>query len=197
MGNVIANMSVSLDGFVGHPVSGVDHLHAWYGDGDVAVPTADGRWTFQVSAASAKRLREAMTGIGALVTGRKTFDEAQGWDGNHPLGTPVFVVTHHAPDDWAHPEAPFTFVTDGVASAIAQAKAAAGDKDVAIGTADLAQQAVNAGLVDVLALDLVPVLLGDGTRFFGALGTSPVKLSDPQIVQGDGVTHVAYRVLGH
>lgn len=84
--------------------------------------------------------------------------------GQHPVGAPVYVVTHAAPEDWAHPEAPFTFVTDGVESAVRQAAVTAGDKIVAIASASIAQQCLVAGLLDVIHLSLVPVLLGEGIR---------------------------------
>jgi dihydrofolate reductase len=103
----------------------------------------------------------------------------------------VVVVTHEAPEDWAHPG--FTFV-DGVESAIAQASNVAGDKDVAIASPTIAQQALNAGLLDEISVDLVPVLFGAGIRFFGDLAQGHVLLDDPEVVQGIRVTHLTYRV---
>ena len=128
MGKVIADMSMSLDGFIADPSDGVDRLFGWFANGDVEVPHhAPYMPPFTTSAESAAVLRDALAETGALVAGRRLFDIAQGWSGQHPVGVPVFVVTHAAPDDWAFPDAPFTFVTDGVASAVEQAKAAAGD----------------------------------------------------------------------
>jgi len=128
------------------------------------------------------------------VCGRRLFDLTQGWGGHHPAGVPVFVVTHRVPDDWPHPDAPFTFVTDGVASAVAQARAVAGDRAVAVASADIARQCLDLRLLDGISVDLVPVLLGAGTPFFAGLQQAPVTLSTPTVVEGHGVTHLQFRV---
>src|SRR6266571_3040904 len=107
---------------------------------------------------------------------------------------PVFVVTRQPPTDWPYPDAPFTFVTDGLHSALAQAQAAAGDRDVSITPGSLAGQAFEAGLIDEVRIDLVPVVFGAGVRYFGDYAGSPFLLDDPQIVQGDRVTHLHYRL---
>lgn len=194
MARVIANMSMSLDGFIADPSDGVEHLFGWYDNGDVTVPTASPQWTFHTSEASAAYLRDSLASIGALIAGRHLFDVAGGWDGNHPAGVPVFVVTHSVPDGWPRKDAPFTFVTDGVESAIAQAKAVAGDKTVSVASANITQQCLNLGLLDGVAVDLVPVLLGEGIRFFDHLTSAPIKFEDPQVIEGTGVTHLYYRV---
>jgi dihydrofolate reductase len=194
MSKVIANMSMSLDGFVADPDDGIDQVFAWYGSGDVAVPTAVEWATFRTSEASAGVLRHGLATIGALIGGRRLFDLTGGWGGMHPMGVPVFVVTHSVPTDWDHPEAPFTFVTDGIESAVAKAKAAAGDKDVAVASPTIVRQCLDAGLLDAVQVDLVPVLLGKGIPFFGELATGPVPLDGPTVVEGEGVTHLTYRV---
>ncbi|VVJ24501.1 Dihydrofolate reductase homolog [Amycolatopsis camponoti] len=193
MADVIANMSMSLDGFVADPQDRIDHLFGWFGSGDVEVPTAVEWATFKTSEASAKMLRDAMDNVGALIAGRHLFDITQGWGGQHPMGVPVFVVTHEPPADWPHPDAPFTFVTDGVESAVEQAKKAAGDKNVAVASTKIAQQCLNLGLLDGIQVDLVPVLLGSGVRFFDDLDTTTM-LTGPEVVEGTGVTHLSYRV---
>ncbi|MGZ3598772.1 MAG: dihydrofolate reductase family protein [Ktedonobacterales bacterium] len=190
----MANMSMSLDGFIADPSDGVEHLFGWYNNGDVTVPTADPRWTFHTSAASAAYLRETFANVGALVAGRRLFDVANGWGGNHPAGVPVFVVTHSVPDGWPRDDAPFTFVTEGIESAVAQAKSVAGDKITSVASANIAQQCLNAGLLDAIAVDLVPVLLGKGIRFFDHLTSAPVELEDPRVIEGTRVTHLYYRV---
>ena len=194
MGDVIADMCMSLDGYIADPDDGIDQLFGWYFDGEVATPTASPQFTFRTSEASATHLRRAFAGIGALIAGRHLFDVAQGWGGYHPMGVPVFVVTHEAPTDWRHPEAPLTFVTDGLDSAIAQAKAVAGDKFVAVASAKLAQQCLDAGLLDAIQVNLVPVLLGTGIPFFANLAKHPVALEGPTVLEGVGVTHLTYRV---
>lgn len=194
MGEVVANMSMSLDGYIEDAEGRVDEVFAWMSSSSEAVVKAPGtQHEFRVSSASADYLRGAFADIGALITGRRLFDVAHGWGGRHPVDVPVFVVTHRPPDDWAHPDAPFTFVTDGVASAVALAKAVAGDRTVAIASADIAQQCLNLGLLDAIAVDLVPVLLGSGTPFFAQLDER-VLLDTPTVVEGHGVTHLRYRV---
>jgi len=193
MADVIANMSMSLDGFVADPADGVEHVFRWFGNGEVATPTAVEWATFMTSEASAKVLRDALAGVGALIAGRRLFDLTKGWGGTHPMGVPVFVVTHEEPADWPHPDAPFTFVTDGIESAVAQAKAAAGDKIVAVASPTIAQQCLNAGLLDGIQVDLVPVLLGSGIRFFDNLDAT-IELTGSGVVEGSGVTHLSYRV---
>jgi dihydrofolate reductase len=110
------------------------------------------------------------------------------------MGVPVFVVTHSAPTDWAHPEAPFTFVTDGVESAVRQARQVAGEKWVSVASAGVAAQCLDAGLLDRVDIDMVPVILGAGIPFFTGLTTAPIAFENPEVVQGDGVTHLSHRV---
>jgi dihydrofolate reductase len=194
MSKVITGASMSLDGFIAGPEeTGFEHLFAWHNSGDVEIPSADRRWSFHVSPASAEHVRSWFD-IGALVVGRRLFDVTQGWGGSHPLGAPVFVVTHRPPTDWPHPDAPFTFVTDGVESAVRQAKALAGDRDISVAAGDMARQAFDAGLIDEVRVDVVPLLLGDGVRFVDGLGKFPLTLDPLRVIEGVGVTHLYYRV---
>jgi dihydrofolate reductase len=196
MATVVADMSMTLDGFVADLDDRVDHVFAWTTKGSSMVDVHGTRPAFQVDENTAAELRDGLDQVGALVTGRRLFDMTHGWGGQHPTGVPVYVVTHRAPDDWAHPQAPFTFVTDGVESAIAQAKATAGDKIVAVASSTIAQQCLDLGLLDGIRVSLVPVLLGAGIRFFDNLKNTPVLLDDhPRVTPGVGVTHLSYRVL--
>ncbi len=203
MGKVITNLTMSLDGFIAGPNDGPGaplgeggmRLFEWYSSGDTEFRMPDGEMSFRVSAASAELLDEAMSAAGALVTGRRTFDIANAWGGRHPGDGPVFVVTHTVPQEWVHEGSPFTFVTDGVESAIEQAKAVAGDKDVGVGAASIAQQCIRAGLLDEVLMNLVPVLLGDGVRLFDLLGIEPIQLENIRVVEGTGVTHLHFRVI--
>ncbi len=111
------------------------------------------------------------------------------------MGVPTFVVTHSVPQGWVNEGSPFAFVKDGVESAVEQAKAAAGDKDVAVGAASIAQQCIRAELLDEIHLDLVPVLLGEGVRLFDRLGTGPIELERTEVVEAPGVTHLTFRVV--
>jgi dihydrofolate reductase len=135
--------------------------------------------------------------IGASVTGRRTFDIAGGWGGNPPggAGAPYFVVTHTVPQEWVKKGSPFTFVTDGVASAVEKAKRAAGDKNVDVMGASIAQQYIKAGLLDEIQIDLAPVLLGGGVRLFDHLGAEPIELERLRVVEGLDVTHLRFRVV--
>jgi dihydrofolate reductase len=195
MGKVVAEMSMSLDGFIADEHDGVDELFGWYGNGDVVVPTADERWTFRVSAASAEHLRPAFSGaVGALVCGRRIFDLTQGWGGHHPIGAPVFCVSHSVPEGWPRPDSPTSFHT-GAEEALAAAQRAAGDRIVAVATPTLTRQYLDAGLLDEIVVSLVPVLLGGGIPFFGGLAKAPVRLTGPAVVPGTGVTHLTYQVI--
>jgi dihydrofolate reductase len=194
MGKVITGATMSLDGFIADPSGGVGPLFDWYFNGDVEFTGADPDRVFRTSAASADYTRAEWASIRASVIGRRLFDLTNGWHGRPAVGEAVFVVTHQAPTDWDFPDAPFTFVTDGVRSAVAQAKAFAGDMDVAVSAGNIGGQALEAGLIDEVSLDLVPVVLGAGVRFFGDYAGSPLLLENPRVVQGDRVTHLHYRL---
>jgi dihydrofolate reductase len=203
MGKVATGLSMSLDGFIAGPNDGPERplgdggerLFAWYSSGDTDYEMPSGEMVFRVSPASAELLWEAHRAIGAFVTGRRTFDITNGWGGRHPLDVPTFVVTHTVPQEWVEEGSPFTFVTDGLESAVEQAKALAGDKNVAVGAASIAQQCIKAGLLDEIHVDLVPVLLGDGIRLFEHLGTEPIELESTRVIDAPGVTHLTFRVV--
>jgi dihydrofolate reductase len=194
MGKVIAGAAMSLDGFIADTSDAVGPLFDFYGNGYVELTGADPDRVFRTTAATADYLRTEWGNIGATVIGRRLFDLTNGWGGRPAVGDAVFVVTHRAPADWPHRDAPFTFVTDGLPSAIAQAQAFAQDRNVAITAGDLTGQAIAAGLVDEVSISLVPVVFGAGVRFFGDYAASPVLLGNPQVVEGDRVTHLHYRV---
>ncbi|GAB3951658.1 dihydrofolate reductase family protein [Kribbella albertanoniae] len=191
MGKVASGMSMSLDGFVTGPHDsrqkplgeGGEVLHHWLGE--------------TATAADQAVIQEMAAGVGAILMGRRSYDFCVGdggWGDGGPAGqTPCFVLTHNPPT-----EAPdvFTFVTDGIESAVAQAKAAAGDKTVGIHGATAAQQALAVGLLDELHVSLVPVLLGGGVRLFDLLGGGPITLDRDRVVEaGSGVTHLRYQVV--
>jgi dihydrofolate reductase len=194
MGKVSMSISVSLDGFVAGPNDDVQHLFKWYFSGDTEIPVQEGRFTLKVSAESAKILQEAQATVGAMLAGRRDFDLAGAWNGTPPF-VPTVIMTHHPPQEWIKEGSPFIFVTDRIESAIRQAKAAAGDKDVAVATPSVMQQALKAGLLDEIYIDLVPVLLGSGVRMFDYLGIEPVQLEIIRVVAAPDVTHIGYRVM--
>jgi dihydrofolate reductase len=195
MSKVYTGASMSIDGYISGPdESGFDQLFKWYGNGDVAVPTAQPEMTMRMTPVSAEYFRAAIERSGALVVGRHLFDITSGWGGNHPIGCPVVVVTHRpAPEDWPA-DAPFTFV-DGVERAVEIAKEIAGDKIVGVNGGSIASQCLDAKLLDEVWVDLVPVLLGGGTPFFSDLANAPAVLEGPvSAVQGADVTHLRYTV---
>lgn len=194
MGKVIANMSMSLDGFIAGPQDDVSQLFKWYFSGTTDIEVQGGNMVLKVSPESAVLLEEAISMTGAMVAGRRMFDLAGGWGGRPPF-EPCFIVTHSVPQEWVKEGSPFTFVTDGVESAVEQAKVAAGEKNVAVATATTMQQCVKAGLLDEIHVDLVPVLLGDGIRFFDNLGPEPLELETIRVVEAPGVTHLGFRVV--
>lgn len=196
MGNVYTGASMSLDGYISGPdFTGFDHLFKWLSNGDVELPTAHPEITPRLTEASAAHWRRLIDMTGALVVGRRLFDFTEGWGGVHPMDKPVVVLSHTVPDGWPREGAPFTFVSDGIEAAIETAKELAGDKVVGVNGGTIASQCLNAGLLDEIWVELVPVLLGDGTPFFDGLVGAPVELEGPvSVIEGTDVTHLRYRV---
>ncbi|MEV0899072.1 dihydrofolate reductase family protein [Actinoplanes sp. NPDC049802] len=194
MGKVVAALSMSLDGFVADENDGVGELFGWYQNGDVEVPSADPRWVFHVSEESAGFLRPALTGAGALICGRRLFDRTDGWGGRHPAGCPVFVVSHTVPGGWPREDSATSFYPDAI-TALEAAQDTAGERTVSVSTPTLTQQYLDAGLLDEIVVSLVPVLLGAGVSLFREQEVGPIRLADPSVIEGSGVTHLTYRVL--
>jgi len=195
MSKVYTGASMSLDGYIAGPgESGFDLLFEWYNNGSVVMPTKMPELTFKLSEVSAEYVRSYLEQTGALVVGRKLFNFTKGWGGEHPLGRPVVVLTHNPPQGWDdNPN--FFFVTEGIEAAVDKARQISGDKIVGVNGGVIARQCLNAGLLDEIWVDLVPVLLGGGTPFFDQLSDAPVALDGPlSVVEGDRVTHMRYRV---
>ena len=195
MSKVVAIMSMSLDGYVADRNNGVAEVFDWYvNSGDVEFHTGGSDpMTFNVSRQSAQHLRALWSELGAVLTGRRTFEVADGWGGNHAWG-PAFVLTHRIPDGWPRPGSTVHFVTDGLESAVNQAKAAAAGKAVGVHGADTIQQLLNAGLLDEIHVDIAALLLGSGVRLFDHLTGTPAVLGNPRVISGVGVTHLRYPV---
>lgn len=196
MGKVVAVMSMSLDGYVADARDGVAAVFDWYFSGDVPIPMPDpgSDMVFRVSPASAGHLTALMAEVGAFLTGRRTFEVAHGWGGQHPWGVPAVVLTHQVPDGWPRPGSTVQFATDGIHSAVAAARSAAGGRAVAVHGADTIRQCLTAGLLDEVHIDLAAVLLGSGVRMFDHPATGPLALGTPTVTTGVGVTHLRYRV---
>ena len=193
MGMVLTHMTMSLDGFIADPDDRPLELFDWYEAGDVSVPSANENVSFDVDEASAEALGELTEPAGALVSGRRLFDIADGWNDSHPIGAPVVVVTHDPPAD-AAVRFPNTTFVDGVEAAIAKAQEIAGDKDISIASPNVIQQALELGLVDEVCVSLVPVLFGEGIPYFAKLDRGHVMLEDPVVVQGRRALHLRYPV---
>jgi len=195
MGKAIMFAAVSLDGFVAADDDTVGPLFDWYENGDVAGSFSDTGRVFHTTQETADFLYALAPNMAATVIGRRLFDLTNGWGGVPANGEHVFVVTHEPPTDWEFRDtAPFTFVTD-VRAAIEQAKAFAGDRDVSVAAGQMAGEALRAGLIDQVVLNLVPAVLGSGRPFFGTGPMAePMLFDDPRIVQGKQVTHLVYDV---
>ena len=196
MGTTSIFAAVSLDGFIAMDDDTVGPLFDWYGNGDVEGTFSDESRVFRTTRATADFLQSFAPGIAAGVIGRRLFDITNGWNGVPANGEHVFVVTHEPPVDWEYRDtAPFTFVTDGVRSAIEQARAFAGDRGVSVSAGQIGGQALREGLIDQVVLNLVPAVLGTGKPFFGTGGMAePLLFEDPVVVQGERVTHLVYDV---
>ena len=204
MGIVTAHMSMSLDGFVAGPNAGAGNP---LGDGGVLIQ----QWMFDLASfremqglsggqtnKDDEELRERIAPTGSVVMGRRMFDEGEGpWGDNPPYHMPVFVVTHQARERLVKEGGTtFTFVTDGIESALQQAKAAAGEKNVNIsGGADIVQQFIKAGLLDELEIHLAPLLFGEEIRLFEGMGPEHIELENIRVVASPKVTHLRFRVV--
>src|SRR4051794_155370 len=194
---VVLVATMSLDGFIARPDDSVGPLFDWFSAGDVDVHAGDEERPFRTAPASATWMREQWGRARSGVIGRRLSDHTTGGGGRPPAGESVVVLTHSVPTDWPHyGTAPFTFVTEGVEAAVATARGLAGDGDVTVTAGDVGGQALAAGLVDEVEIDLAPVVLGRGKRFFGEEAPE-VVLDDPYLVVPSGrVTHLRYRVCG-
>lgn len=201
MAKVFTMHATSLDGYIAGPDDGPgaplgtngSRLFEFFYNGDTPSRFYD---QFKMSAASAGFFDKVASRGGAVISGRRTYDITNGWGGDSPLpGTPLFVLTHQPPADPPVGDTPQTFVTDGIESAVEQAKAAAGDKDVSVMGSAAVQECLRAGLLDEIHLHLIPVVLGGGVRTLDNVGSKLFELECFEVVDAPGVTHLSYRVL--
>ena len=193
MSKVVLDMSMSVDGFITGPDDGMDHglgvngerLHAWLGDG------GGDPGSYRPADEAGRTVFDEVMATGAVIVGRRTFEFAGGWAGDHHDGVPVFVLTRSVPDKPAPGHA--RYVTDA-GSCIAQAREAAGGRDVLMHGASAAQACLRAGLLDEIEVHLVPVLLGQGRRLFDGLPPDLVEVELLRSVEGSDVLHLRYRV---
>ena len=197
MGKVGLDKSVSLDGFItgpnprpGQPLGeGGDRIFAWMKPYE------------ETSFRDNEVLSDALESTGAVIMGKRSFeiiDGPEGWvapDGS-AFEWPVFVLTHEAREPVIKGKTPFTFVNDGIESALTLAKAAAGNKNIGVMGANVAQQFIKDGLLDEIQIHLVPVFLGGGVRLFDHLGIEPTELECTKVIEAPGVTHLRFRIVG-
>lgn len=183
MGNVVLDMAMSLDGFIAGPNDEYVGLHEWF---------------FELGGRNSEVVAESLETTGALIMGRRTYDVAAAQDAfvDNPYQVPHVVVTHTVAETTAKGSTKFIFVTDGIASALEQARAAAGDKHVVVGGgATIARQYLQAGLLDAIRIALVPVLVGAGIRLFDQIGLAHINLENTSVIEAPGVTHLRFRVV--
>jgi dihydrofolate reductase len=198
MSSTVLYMSMSLDGFIAGPNEGPDNglgdggsrLHEWVlpGGGD-DLAAAGGRLR-----GVNRRIYDEFMSTGAVVAGRGTFEPAGGWGGDHHDGVPIYILSRNPAPAWAAQWPAVHYVSD-LEAAVREAKHAAGEKNVLVHGAGIAQRALTAGLLDELEIHLVPVLLGAGRRLFEHLGSDQRELERLRVLEGEGgVTHLRYRV---
>ncbi len=187
MATVLLDMAMSLDGFIAGPDDEPEGLHDWF------FPPSG-----TVTAGDAEVIDESIKTTGAIVIGRRAYDLGDRVDGfvDTPYRVEHFVLTHDVPEQVAKGETTFTFVTDGIESTLEQAKAAAGDRNVAVGGgASIAQQCIRDGVIDEIQIHLVPILLGEGIRLFRLLGAEQIELERTRVIESPFATHLRFRVV--
>jgi dihydrofolate reductase len=198
MATTLVALSVSLDGFIAGSDDGPElplgrggeRLFTWMNAGPES--NRINRWLVPPDA-SVPIVRSWSTDCGAILSGRRTFDIANGWSGGHPVDVPIIVLTHQPPSegDWS-PRVEFATELD---DAVERAGKLAGDKYVSISGASIAQQLLRDGRLDEVHLDLTPCLLGGGVRLLDHFGPEPVDLEQVSVTPSEGVTHLRYRVV--
>jgi dihydrofolate reductase len=193
MSRIVLYMSMSLDGFIAGPGdtednpfgTGGQRLHDWLG-------TGEGMSGLRPDDEAGRTVFDEVMSTGAVITGRRTGDYVDYWDGDHHNGVPIFVPTHRAPSGTHAGDV--RFVTDGIESCVKQAKAAAGDRDVMMHGAYTARECLRAGVLDVMEIQLIPVLFGEGRPLFEGLGADQIELGLVRTLESPGALHLRYEV---
>lgn len=183
MANVVLDMAMSLDGYIAGPNDEDHGLHNYF---------------FSPSGGTVAVIEEGFKTTGAIIMGRRSYEIGAAQDGfvDNPYQVPTFILTHHVPEQPAKGAEMFHFVTDGIESALQQAKAVVGERHVVVGGgANIAQQYLKAGLLDEIQIHLVHILLRKGIRLFDHLGTEPIELESTGVIEGSGITHLRFRVM--
>jgi dihydrofolate reductase len=201
MAKLVVSLTMSLDGFIAGPKDGPERplgmrdgmsLFDWYSSG---TESERGDERFKPKGRNREVVDEMFATTGASLSGRRTYDIAGGWNGTHPInGIPIVVLTHRVPKDVPDGRSEFTF-TDDLEKAVTIAKKAAGDRDVGIAGASVAQQCIKAGLVDEIYVHIAPMLLGEGVRLFEHLGDDSIRLKLIDSITTPEATHLRYQIL--
>jgi len=201
MSKVAIDMTMSLDGFVAGPSDGKEHPLGTHGGEHVFDWYFSGKEEHRhpvfrpEPGPNVDEVDRMFAESGAFIFGRRTYEIAHGWDGRHPIdGVPVFILTHRPPADYPRGPSNLTFITDGIESAIRQARAVARGKDIKLQGASPGQQALERGLCDEIVIHLAPYLLGGGVRLFEALPDG-IRLEKLSVSDGPFATHLRYRVV--
>lgn len=195
MADIIVNMSVSLDGYIAGPGHDVSEVFGWHQAGDDQIPleVAGRGFTLHLSEKNHAWFRRMIAETGVILCGRGLFDMVGGWSGRHPIGAPIVCHSRGIPEGWENDDR--VVFEDDLVKAAERARELAGDKVVSVAGSRFVKRMLEAGLVDAVALSVVPVILGDGVPFFDHIAGGPIRLSEPVIETGDGVTHMTYRIL--
>ena len=194
-GKVIWDVNVSLDGFIAKPDDSPGRLFDWYFKGDKESAYQTDRYPFKLSEEEVKIFDDSTKSIGAVVAGRRTYDSTKGWRASYYNPVPMFIVTHNVPQVVPEGKTKFTFVTDGIESAIQQAKTAADGKAVNLLGANIAGQVVEAGLLDEFHVHMAPFFLGDGIRLYNRPGSQQVQFERISVVSSSsGWTHLEFKL---
>ena len=197
MAHTVLDMSMSLDGFIAGPNvrpdnglgDGGEMLHEWVFAGS----EPSGPQAAVTTGVNGEVVRELMS-TGAVIAGRRTFEPANGWNGDHHDGAPIYILSRHRKPDWTA-DWPLVHYMSDLGEIVRLAKAAAGDKDILIHGSGIAQRALAAGLLDELEIHVVPVMFGDGIRLFDNLGLAHHQLERTRVLEGEnGVTHLHFHV---
>lgn len=191
---LVLYMSMSLDGYIAGPADTRENpfgtkghrLHKWLGNG------GEEPRSYRPSDEPSQTVFDEMLATGAVITGRRTGDFVDYWGGDHHNGVPIFVPTRRAPGGTHAGDV--RFVTDGIESCVEQAKAAAGDRDVMLHGAYTAQECLRAGILDMLEIQLIPVLFGEGRRLFERLGPHHIDLGLVRTLESPNALHLRYEV---
>ncbi len=192
---LVWDVTMSLDGFIADPKGDPGKMFDWYFSGDTLSVYSSKTLPFKLTKDDAKYFDSKTKATGAIIAGRRTYDYAKAWGGSFFIPVPFFVLTHRPPHRVPKGTTKFTFVTDGIESAVAQAKFAAGKKEVNLMGANIAKECIEADLLDEIRVHIAPFLMGDGVRLHDYLGSHWVELKRREVIaSSSGITHISFNL---